>query len=132
VLDALPDDSLGITEKQLGDLLDLDGRKFSRALRDAVEDGDVEREGLGRAGNPYYYFRASKAPPDGSDDDVSPGAGETCGGESPRSPYMSGADSPSPNGSSPPGGEGETLDDALADREHEVHCLVYEMGASLE
>jgi hypothetical protein len=52
-----------ITEDTLANLLDVDGRKVSRPLRDLVDEGRVTRSGEGKKGNPYTY---SNAPPKSS------------------------------------------------------------------
>jgi hypothetical protein len=57
IIDALPDDHHGITERALVELLDVDARKVSSPLRNLVHDGGVCRSGGGRKGDPYLYER---------------------------------------------------------------------------
>lgn len=61
VLRALPDEEPGSTERELGDLLDVDKRKFGTTLRALVKEDVVERSGDGVPGQPFRYRRTCPA-----------------------------------------------------------------------
>ena len=60
-----------VTEDVLASILDVDGRKISRPLRDLVDEGRLTRSGEGKKGDPYRYGKCS------------PKSSPAAGGESP-------------------------------------------------
>lgn len=52
----------GASEQEIAELVNLDGRKVGSPLRELLDEGEIERAGKGKKGDPYRYHR--KAPPD--------------------------------------------------------------------
>lgn len=57
LLRAVPSEEPGATEDELVDVIGVDKRKLSGPLRDLLKEGLIERDGAGKKGNSYRYWR---------------------------------------------------------------------------